>query len=337
MKISVIIPVYKVEKYIKACLDSVIAQTYSGEIECILVDDCSPDDSSNIIEDVLRCYRGSISFKLIHHDCNKGLSSARNTGISNATGEYVYFLDSDDEITPDCLKKLAAPLSDNSYDLVIGDFKTKPENIQFDSLLSLESGEIRGRDILSSYVYKRYYEMAWNKLCNKAFIYKYNLFFKEGLLHEDELWSFEVACRAQSMWIVNSVTYIYKIRNGSIMMNGALRLHSSALFLVIEDMLSYTKPLDKQKKHLLYPYILLFLKRNLHTIYMKGARSDFKWGYAKAKSAFLQIPFGWYFRDGTFLKGIVSIVHFFFPVFLGRLYYCFLHNFTTNKNNQVRW
>lgn len=326
MKISVIIPVYKVEKYIKACLDSVIAQTYSGEMECILVDDCTSDASCTIIEEVLHAYSGSISFKLLHHECNKGLSAARNTGINYATGEYIYFLDSDDEITPDCLEKLAAPLSDAYYDFVIGNFKLKPKDARCDSRLSLKSGEIRDREILTSYVYKRYYEMAWNKLCNKEFIRKHNLFFKEGLLHEDELWSFQVACQAQLIRIVDSITYIYKIRTGSITMSGSLKLHRSALFTVIEDMLAYTKPLDNQRKQLLYPYILLFLKRNLYAIYLKGTKSDFKWGYAKAKAFFFQIPFKWYFRDRTFLRGSVSIVHFFLPAFLGRFYYRLLRN-----------
>ena len=141
MKISIIVPVYNVEEYIEDCLRSITAQTYKGEVECIIVDDCTPDSSCTIIEKFISKYAGNIQFKLLHHEKNRGLSAARNTGIDATTGEYIYFLDSDDEITPNCIELLAEPLKKEKYDFVIGDYKTVGSETKFPPLL-LKEGEI---------------------------------------------------------------------------------------------------------------------------------------------------------------------------------------------------
>jgi glycosyltransferase involved in cell wall biosynthesis len=99
--ISVIIPVYNVEKYLRECVDSVLSQTYKS-YEIILVDDGSTDGSGEICDEYID---GHSQVKVIHK-ANGGLSDARNTGLKNAKGEYVYFLDSDDYIVPDAFQKL---------------------------------------------------------------------------------------------------------------------------------------------------------------------------------------------------------------------------------------
>ena len=105
MKVSIIIPVYNVSPYIERCIKSVMNQTYQ-DIECILVNDASPDDSIDIAKLLIENYDGPIQFQILSHGHNRGLSAARNTGIDASTGDYLYFLDSDDEITPDCIKLL---------------------------------------------------------------------------------------------------------------------------------------------------------------------------------------------------------------------------------------
>ena len=91
--VSVIIPVYQVSDYIERCLNSVMSQTYKN-IECVLVDDVTKDDSVEKCERLIESYHGSMQFKILHHEVNRGLSAARNTGTDAATGEYIYFLDS---------------------------------------------------------------------------------------------------------------------------------------------------------------------------------------------------------------------------------------------------
>ena len=86
MTVSIIIPVYNVAPYIEACLKSVMGQTYTGLMECIVVDDCGTDNSMAIVERVIDEYDGAIHFHIEHHHSNRGLSAARNTGIAKANG-----------------------------------------------------------------------------------------------------------------------------------------------------------------------------------------------------------------------------------------------------------
>jgi len=102
--VSIIIPVYNVSEYIERCLNSVMMQNYK-HIEIVIVNDCTPDNSIEKVKSFLDA-NTKYPVRLIHHDENLGLSAARNTGVKSASGEYVYFLDSDDEITPDCIYKL---------------------------------------------------------------------------------------------------------------------------------------------------------------------------------------------------------------------------------------
>ena len=216
MKVSIVVPVYNVEPYIEDCLKSIAAQTYKGKLECIIVDDRTQDNSCAVIEHFIKEYKGTIEFKLLHHNVNRGLSAARNTGIDAATGEYIYFLDSDDEITPECIELLAEPLKKKKYDFVIGDYETIGSDKKFPPLI-LDEGEINtNKEVRNHYFCGRWYMMAWNKLCNLDYIHKEKLYFKEGLLNEDNLWSFQLACTAQSMFVTKKETYRYKVRETSI-------------------------------------------------------------------------------------------------------------------------
>ena len=100
---------------------SVIKQTYN-HFECILVDDASSDDSIDKCEQMIAKYKGPIQFRILHHEHNRGLSAARNTGTDAAKGDYVLYIDSDDLISNDCVEKLMAPLlKDNDIEIVMGE------------------------------------------------------------------------------------------------------------------------------------------------------------------------------------------------------------------------
>ena len=237
MKVSIIIPVYKVEPYIEDCLKSVYNQTY-GNIEVILVNDCTPDRSMQIARDYvnMRGLSEGIEVKFLEHDINRGLSAARNTGIFAATGDYIFFLDSDDEITPNCISLLVEPLSRINYDFVIGEFKIIGSDKEYPSL-ELQEGEIVGNEkIFHEYCSKQFYMMACGKLCNAEFLRKNKLYFKEGIIHEDDLWSLQVALVAESMYVVRKPSYIYKIRQGSITENEFYRDKINNLVLIIKMM-----------------------------------------------------------------------------------------------------
>lgn len=110
-KISVIIPVYGVERYIEQCACSLFEQTMQDGIEFIFVDDCSPDKSIEILENVLREYpHREQQVKIIRHTENQGLGGARKTGMEYATGEYIIHCDSDDWVEPECMKRFIEKL-----------------------------------------------------------------------------------------------------------------------------------------------------------------------------------------------------------------------------------
>lgn len=116
MKLSVIVPVYGVEKYIARCAESLLNQNYADK-ELIFVDDASPDDSVVILQNVIGCYAGA-NVKIIHHSVNRGLAAARKTGIKTASGEYIVSVDSDDCLEPHALELLAAEAEKTGADII---------------------------------------------------------------------------------------------------------------------------------------------------------------------------------------------------------------------------
>lgn len=221
ISISVIIPVYKVSAYIERCLKSVIKQTYN-HFECILVDDASPDDSIDKCERMIEKYDGPIQFRILHHEQNRGLSAARNTGTEAAKGDYILYIDSDDIISDDCVQKLMVPvLKDNTIEMVLG------ENLRFsdEGILSqqkyyrLQSGDFPSNESIRDYYFdqsRRFPSVAWNKLISREFLNRHHLRFKEGQIWEDALWTFFMVRHLCHMCVIPDVTYFYYARLDSI-------------------------------------------------------------------------------------------------------------------------
>lgn len=211
IKISIIVPVYNVEPYIRECFSSIAVQTYKGEMECIFVDDCGQDKSVKILKELIADYHGCISFSIIHHAHNKGLSGARNTGIRHATGDYLYFLDSDDTITPDCIDRLVALVEKYpGVEVVQGSAKSKID------VLCLEGRNLKEyyhnyKWIRQSFLQRYTIPVtAWNKLVKRQFILNNNLYFEEGVIHEDELWNFFLAKHVRKIAFYKKNTYNYR-------------------------------------------------------------------------------------------------------------------------------
>ena len=214
--ISIVIPVYNVEQYIADCLQSVMCQTYQGPLECILVDDCGTDTSMEIVEKLIAEYQGPIEFRVLHHEHNRGISAARNTGMDAAKGDYVYFLDSDDWISDDCIEKLTEPLLQEKVDIVVGDYEMIGGTPNKWIELSCPEGKYHEKELAKTFCNAGVYVMPWNKLYRKDFLVKYQLSFEEGKVHEDEILAFELSCVEKTFFVVKSVTYYYRIRENSI-------------------------------------------------------------------------------------------------------------------------
>lgn len=219
MKVSIIIPVYNVAKYIKRCLQSVVDQTYQ-DIECILVDDCGSDNSIELAQEFIQGYHGCIEFKLLHHDYNKGLSAARNTAIKQATGDYIFFLDSDDAIPSDSIESLMAlAIKYPQADYIQGNLLDEAgSTIKYSWKKSIPEYCDKHED-LEKYIFFIAVNSAWNKIIKISFLTENNLFFPEGIIHEDLYWSFFVAKYVRAVGFVNKNTYTYYINDNSIITN----------------------------------------------------------------------------------------------------------------------
>lgn len=236
-KISIIIPVYNVEPYIAECLKSVMRQTYTGQIECLVIDDCGTDKSIEIAERLISDYKGPIGFKILHHEHNRGLSAARNTGIKAATGDYVYFLDSDDYVSDDCMEELARPLQEKKYDMVVGNYEAFGE--ESNAGLWVEQGEYIGEQLREGCFSRGIYPMAWNKLCGLHFLRQHGLLFCEGILHEDMLWSYHAVKCLKLIYVVEKHTMFYRVRSQGIMGQIKYKSQKSAdsLYLIIKQII----------------------------------------------------------------------------------------------------
>lgn len=223
--ISVIIPVYNVEKYIEACILSVCNQTFKEEYEVLIVDDCGQDKSIAIAEHVLK-NNGQVQYQILHHDYNRGLSAARNTGLDAANGEYVYFLDSDDLISPNCLECLWSLSQEHpDAEMIVGQYDEFEEGKPTHEARWKQQGGIYDKDVIGVYLEEKIPVTAWNKLVRKTFLNNNKLFFEEGLVHEDALWSFQCACLMKKVVVSDEVTYHYLQRSGSLDKQQSSKLH----------------------------------------------------------------------------------------------------------------
>ena len=218
MTVSIVIPVYNVSDYIERCIRSVMAQRYKN-IECIIVDDATPDDSVTKCIELIAKYAGPIRFSIIHHKNNRGLSAARNTGTDAATGEYVYYLDSDDVITPDCLMKLSEVAKVHpDAEMISGNYYIIRNNVKEKIGLREElPAEVQSNEALFALFQKDMIPpFSWNKMMKLSFIRTNHLRFKEGIIYEDILWRYHIVKYLNVAYFVKDVTYWYYKRAGSL-------------------------------------------------------------------------------------------------------------------------
>lgn len=208
LKVSIIVPIYNVEKYLKQCLDSIVNQTYKN-LEIIIVNDGTKDNSMKIVEEYLQDNR----IKIINKE-NGGLASARNSGLEKVTGEYISFIDSDDWIELNMYEELVSQISDEDiliYRYFSYDDKKKKivgkKKIDFYSQNKLED----------KYLYVELPCCCWNKLYKKEYLEKNNFKFLE-ILYEDVFWNIETIFSTEKIKFIDKRYYYYRVnRDDSIM------------------------------------------------------------------------------------------------------------------------
>ena len=316
-KVSIIIPVYNVVDYIERCWKSVNAQTYSN-IELIFVDDCGTDESISKLETLIS--EGSrFPVQIIKHKKNRGLSAARNTGIEASSGDYIYFLDSDDDLAPSCIEELVAPLGDYDYDFVIGDYKLIGDG-GYSPLLLPEGGIIGNEKIIKAYAEGKWYVMAWNKLLKKSFILGNGLFFKEGIIHEDVLWTFKLACLSESMYVVPKPVYNYYVRKASIMTSMSIEKDLSVYLDVLDEICTFVK--DTGRTEGLWEYEMIEGKKCgiMYSLLNLGEKNLFKQAYPRFRRQVYIKPIEAFQKGLIGKEKLIRDFHYSLPVYLGKSY-----------------
>ncbi len=230
IKISIIVPVYNVEQYISRCVRSIIDQDNGQAIlECLVVDDCSPDNSIKIVHSIVDQYNGNISFIILTHTENRGLSAARNTGIEAAKGDYILFVDSDDWLPKDSMSCFLKILQDYpSVDMISGNSFRVMEKRTFpvfsNEIRSLDNYQLR-KSLIN---HKDITHSAWNKLIKASIVAKYR--FQEGAIFEDIYWSYLVFQDIKQAVIIPDVTYVYENDHPASIINTA-RTKQRLLFI----------------------------------------------------------------------------------------------------------
>lgn len=204
--VSVIIPVYKVEKYLNRCVDSIINQTYKN-IEVILVDDGSPDKCGEICDE----YAKNDERIVVIHKENGGVSQARNVGVAACHGEYVSFVDSDDYVSSDYIEHLYKLIVESGAEVAIGNFrKTTGEELSSDDKTKIQVKTVTGKEaciIMLNTMHFMQFVTPWGKL------YKKELFlnnpFPGGIRHEDEAILYKIYYSIEKVVYSNKVIYGY--------------------------------------------------------------------------------------------------------------------------------
>lgn len=252
MLISIIIPVYKVEQYLRECVDSVLTQTYRN-LEVILVDDGSPDGCPAICDEYVE---NDSRVKVIHKK-NGGLSDARNVGIEMATGEYVVCLDSDDFwIGTDVLEKVVKELEYHP-DILFFDRVTFCMNGQTiypkDMQLSSINGKNRAEALTMLMQGGKFIVSACNKFLKTTLLKEHHVAFKKGIVSEDIDWTYQMMPYVQTMRGFDIPFYGYRRREGSIT-NSIGRKNLDDLLSIIEH---WSKDIQVKESDLQVKYQLL--------------------------------------------------------------------------------
>lgn len=209
--VSILIPVYKAEKYIERCLQTVLSQTYKN-LEIIIVDDASPDSSMAIAEKLIQQAANTFDIKILHNKKNQGIATVRNMLLDNATGDYILFVDSDDYIETDAIESLVNIADKTNCDIVrCGYFEVKSNNIRpinqrpWNDKTDLLKQHIKAWNSI---------EAMWQLLIRKSLIEEHHIRFAEGVnASEDHLMMIKLYFYANSIVNMEKPVYYYRIDN----------------------------------------------------------------------------------------------------------------------------
>lgn len=277
--ISVIIPIYNVEKYIRRCLQSVMSQSYQ-DFELILVDDCGTDNSMEVAETYLSTIPNP-KFRIEHHAVNAGVSEARNTGLRVAKGEYIYFLDSDDWLPTNAFELLMKVAEKTQAFCVVGEYTNCVDTTAEVLAIPYRYGQdLFFEDeakVIDFFCSKALPVTAWNKLVKRDFLLDNKLFFEKGIYHEDCLWTFQLISSLPSLAVISESTYCYSINPNSIMNKldaAKIQKRIDSSWVVLDKMKEAVKGLEGDLKAKMQLYIEEMRTYMCRKLLADGASTD---------------------------------------------------------------
>ena len=209
--ISVLIPVYGVEQYIEKCLKSLFENTIADKCEFIIVNDCTKDKSMIIAQKLISEYK-NLNVKIINHEKNSGLASARNTGLKNASGKYIICTDSDDWVEKDYLEKMYHAAEEKQADVTICNWYVEKETVT----LMKSQEQYNAEEFFEAFLQCKVQAFVWNKLIKRSLFEDNNFTWEDGINNwEDETICIKLFSEAKSYAYVESYLYHYRVRNGS--------------------------------------------------------------------------------------------------------------------------
>lgn len=265
MKFSIIIPCYKVEQYLRQCVDSVLAQTFE-DYEIILVDDGSPDGSPAICDE----YGSKINIVKVVHKSNGGLSDARNAGLDVALGKYIIFLDSDDWWDDkNALRKVDDKINETGADIIILGMKKyfNQENRYGDERIPQKcdkgSSTLSNEQLIQQYMQHNFFVgCAWDKVIRRSLIESNGLRFVVGQLSEDIEWCAKLLMLNPTIDVVNECIYVYRQGNpASITKNVSIK-HTTDVVDILEKYVVHENVC--LRNFLANQYVLIIFESNLY-------------------------------------------------------------------------
>jgi len=306
--LSIIIPIYNVEKYIDRCLQSILPQTLTNNIEIIVVNDGTPDKSMNIVSKYAETY----SISIINQQ-NQGLSMARNNGLKVAHGEYIWFVDSDDTLLPGSIDKIIKVLNSHvGIDVIATVLLQQKESdgtsaLEYTPDFSVNTGReymFRGNHLGAS---QRY-------IIRKKFLLDNNLFFMPNVYHEDGEFGHKMMYLAKTVYVMPDPVYCYLLRSsGSIMSTRNMKMNYD-LIVIYKELEKFCKTKVEEKDRIRFLSLaancvydtILFSRRVIFT-------KEFKHFYVENKKLIHQVA-------GQFLphlrkigwRSYIRAMHFYF-------------------------
>lgn len=315
--VSIIVPVYNVVHDIEDCLISIMNQTMSERIECIIVDDQSTDGSYEVVEKMLDGYCGATKFHLIRNKVNRGVSYSRNIGISKAAGEYILFVDGDDIIPPNALDILYKGfLGNDNFDIVSGmvmAFKDKEYYVHNNRWRIQRPQKMKCQEFVRGVLLGDICNAVWNKLFRANLIKEQR--FVERILNEDSLFLYELSNKMDKSRAVVLVlpedTYFYRNRMDSYCNKDWVTLTCNIcdnLFYFYNNTKLYDKNMSKEIYHL---YV-----KNLYNIlnYFYGKNKTADKRFSKYICAWKSVPVVWILQEIKGKKMIVGLFMKYFPM-----------------------